>query len=171
MNLRASARPIGKDHRGRVGSHLCSGGLVALFFFPGVGVGDGEVVEGEGACCLRRGDQAVDGSSELSVGGGVWASCDEEHSELVVGGVGVASGGACAPATNQQSRGGAEPHRGPRAASWGGAWPPAPPSRRPGSCTRHQDPGGGRSHGTPPRGYAQSSGRYAPGTSQPPTPP
>ena len=55
------ARPIGKDHRGRVGSHLCSGGLVALFFFPGVGVGDGEVVEGEGACCLRRGDQAVDG--------------------------------------------------------------------------------------------------------------
>ena len=32
------ARPIGKDHRGRVGSHLCSGVLVALFFFPGVGV-------------------------------------------------------------------------------------------------------------------------------------
>ena len=61
MNLRASARPIGKDHRGRVGSHLCSGGLVALFFFPGVGVGDGEVVEGEGACCFFGGDQAVDG--------------------------------------------------------------------------------------------------------------
>ena len=36
------------------------------------------------------------GSSELGVGGGVWASCDEEHSELVVGGVGVASGGASA---------------------------------------------------------------------------
>ena len=56
MNLRASARPIGKDHRGRVGSHLCSGVLVSLFFFPGVGVGDDEVVEGEGACCLRGGD-------------------------------------------------------------------------------------------------------------------
>ena len=56
MNLRASARPIGKDHRGRVGSHLCSGGLVALFFFPGVGVGDGEVVEGEGAGCFFGGD-------------------------------------------------------------------------------------------------------------------
>ena len=55
------ARPIGKDHRGRVGSHLCSGVLVALFFFPGVCVGDGEVVEGEGAGCFRRGDQAVDG--------------------------------------------------------------------------------------------------------------
>ena len=61
MNLRASARPIGKDHRGRVGSHLCSGGLVALFFFPGVGVGDGEVAQGEGACCFFGGDQAVDG--------------------------------------------------------------------------------------------------------------
>lgn len=34
---------------------------MALFFFPGVGVGDGEVVEGEGACCFRGGDQAVDG--------------------------------------------------------------------------------------------------------------
>ena len=34
---------------------------MALFFFPGVGVGDDEVVEGEGAGCLRRGDQAVDG--------------------------------------------------------------------------------------------------------------
>ena len=34
------------------------------------------------------------GSSELSVGGGISASCDEERSELVVGGVGVASGGA-----------------------------------------------------------------------------
>ena len=56
MNLRASARPIGKDHRGRVGSHLCSGGLVALFFFPGVGVGDGEVAQGEGACCFFGGD-------------------------------------------------------------------------------------------------------------------
>ena len=32
------------------------------------------------------------GSSELSVGGGVEASCDEEHSELVVGGVAVAFG-------------------------------------------------------------------------------
>ena len=36
------------------------------------------------------------GSSELSVGGGVEASCDEEHSESVVGGVAVASGGASA---------------------------------------------------------------------------
>ena len=35
-------------------------------------------------------------SSELGVGGGVEASCDEEHSELVVGGVAVASGGASA---------------------------------------------------------------------------
>jgi len=34
------------------------------------------------------------GSSELSVGGGISASCDEGHSELVVGGVAVASGGA-----------------------------------------------------------------------------
>ena len=34
------------------------------------------------------------GSSELSVVGGIQASCDEEHSELVVGGVAVASGGA-----------------------------------------------------------------------------
>jgi len=50
------ARPIGKDHRGGVGPHLCSGGLVALFFFPGVGVGDDEVVEGEGACCFFGGD-------------------------------------------------------------------------------------------------------------------
>ena len=72
MNLRASARPIGKDHRGRVGSHLCSGVLVSLFFFPGVGVGDDEVVEGEGAGCLRRGDQAVDGLGLTGegVGGG-----------------------------------------------------------------------------------------------------
>ena len=50
------ARPIGKDHRGGVGPHLCSGGLVALFFFPGVGVGDGEVAQGEGACCFFGGD-------------------------------------------------------------------------------------------------------------------
>ena len=35
-------------------------------------------------------------SSELGVGGGVEASCDEEHSESVVGGVAVASGGASA---------------------------------------------------------------------------
>ena len=34
------------------------------------------------------------GSSELSVVGGIEASCDEEHSELVVSGVAVASGGA-----------------------------------------------------------------------------
>jgi len=34
------------------------------------------------------------GSSELSAGGGISASCDEEHSELVVGGIAVASGGA-----------------------------------------------------------------------------
>ena len=33
-----------------------SGVLVALFFFPGVGVGDGEVVEGEGAGCFFGGD-------------------------------------------------------------------------------------------------------------------
>ena len=38
----------------------------------------------------------LNGSSELSVGGGISASCDEEYSELVVGGVGVASGGAFA---------------------------------------------------------------------------
>ena len=36
------------------------------------------------------------GSSELSVGGSVDAFCDEEHSELVVGGVAVLSGGAYA---------------------------------------------------------------------------
>ena len=30
------------------------------------------------------------------MGGGISASCDEEHSELVVGGVGVASGGVSA---------------------------------------------------------------------------
>ena len=40
------------------------------------------------------------GSSELGVGGGVWASCDEEHSESVVGGVAVASGGASAQLDN-----------------------------------------------------------------------
>ena len=40
--------------------------------------------------------QGLTGSSELGVGGGVSASCDEEHSELVVGGVAVASGGASA---------------------------------------------------------------------------
>ena len=51
-------------------------------------------------CAGRCGQKApsaircIKGSSELSVGGGVEASCDEEHSELVVGGVGVASGGA-----------------------------------------------------------------------------
>ena len=43
-----------------------------------------------------EGMQWIIGSSELSVGGGVEASCDEEHSELVVGGVAVASGGASA---------------------------------------------------------------------------
>ena len=31
------------------------------------------------------------------MGGGVYASCDEEHAELVVGGVAVASGGASVP--------------------------------------------------------------------------
>lgn len=35
-------------------------------------------------------------SSELSGDGGVYASCDEEHSESVVGGVSVDSGGASA---------------------------------------------------------------------------
>ena len=35
---------------------------------------------------------------------------------------------------------------------WGGAWQPAPLCRCPGPCTRCQDLGGGRSHGTPPRG-------------------
>ena len=30
------------------------------------------------------------------MGGGIWTSCDEEHSELVAGGVAVASGGASA---------------------------------------------------------------------------
>ena len=39
---------------------------------------------------------AESGSSELSVGGGIYASCDEEYSELVVGGVAVASGGVSA---------------------------------------------------------------------------
>ena len=61
---------------------------MALFFFPGVGVGDDEVVEGEGACCFCGGDQAVDGlgfSSE-GVGGGAaprGSECDG------AGGVGV----------------------------------------------------------------------------------
>ena len=90
MNLRASARPIGKDHRGRVGSHLCSGGLVALFFFPGVGVGDGEVVEGEGACCLRRGDQAVDGLGLAGEGVG-GRTCPGGGQGDGAGGVGVGS--------------------------------------------------------------------------------
>ena len=35
--------------------------LVALFFFPGVGVVDDEVGQGEGAGCFGGGDQAVDG--------------------------------------------------------------------------------------------------------------
>ena len=35
--------------------------LVALFFFPGVGVVDDQVGQGEGAGCFRGGDQAVDG--------------------------------------------------------------------------------------------------------------
>lgn len=34
---------------------------MSLAFFPGVGVANEEVVEGEWACCLRGGDQAVDG--------------------------------------------------------------------------------------------------------------
>ena len=37
------------------------GGLVALFFFPGVGVADEEVAEGKGACGFFRCDEAVDG--------------------------------------------------------------------------------------------------------------
>ena len=35
--------------------------LVALFFFPGVGVVDDQVGQGEGAGCFGGGDQAVDG--------------------------------------------------------------------------------------------------------------
>ena len=35
--------------------------LVALAFFPGVGVTDEEVGEAEWACCLGGGDKAVDG--------------------------------------------------------------------------------------------------------------
>ena len=42
----------------------------------------------------------IRGSSELGVGGGVEASCDEEYSEFVVGGVAVASGGASASFDN-----------------------------------------------------------------------
>ena len=38
-------------------------GLVALFFFPGVGVADDEVGEGEGAGGFLRCDEAVDGLS------------------------------------------------------------------------------------------------------------
>ena len=34
---------------------------MALFFFPGVGVADEEVAQGKWTCCLRGGDQAVDG--------------------------------------------------------------------------------------------------------------
>ena len=95
MNLRASARPIGKDHRGGVGPHLCSGGLVSLFFFPGVGVGDDEGVEGEGACCFRGGDQAVDGLglSGEGVGGGA-APCGGQGDVAVFVGVGAVEHGA-----------------------------------------------------------------------------
>ena len=35
--------------------------LVALFFFPGVGVVDDQVGQGEFACGFRGGDEAVDG--------------------------------------------------------------------------------------------------------------
>ena len=34
---------------------------MALFFFPGVGVVDDQVGQGESACGFRRGDEAVDG--------------------------------------------------------------------------------------------------------------
>ena len=44
-----------REHGGGRGL-IRAAGLVALFFFPGVGVGDDEVVEGEGACCFFGGD-------------------------------------------------------------------------------------------------------------------
>ena len=46
--------------------------LVALFFFPGVGVVDDQVGQGEFAGCFRGGDEAIDGLRFPSerVGGG-----------------------------------------------------------------------------------------------------
>ena len=40
---------------------MCGPRLVALFFFCGVGVVDDELTKRERACCLRGGDQAIDG--------------------------------------------------------------------------------------------------------------
>ena len=45
-------------HGARLVKHWCW--LVALFFFPGVGVVDDEVRQRERACCFGGGDQAVD---------------------------------------------------------------------------------------------------------------
>ena len=79
--------------------------------------------------------------------------------------------GECAPETNQQSHGREGPRHNPTGASSGDAWPRGLPCRLPRPGTARQGPYGGRSHGTPPRGYAQSCERYASWTSPHSPPP
>ena len=69
--------------------------LVALFFFPGVGVVDDQVGQGEFAGCFRGGDEAVDGLGfpGEGVGGGSTPRGGESDVAVFVG-IGAVEHGA-----------------------------------------------------------------------------